>query len=80
VNGQSFQGGILELLHYIGLQEIIIITLAFVVFLGFPLYTLVKVLKSPASGTMKIVWTLLVIFLPLAVWVLYPILKPHKTT
>lgn len=69
----------MEIFQYLGLQELTIILVVFVILVGFPLYTLVKVLKSEASGTMKMIWTLLVIFMPIAVWILYPILKPYKT-
>ncbi len=60
----------MEILGFIGPQEIIIILLVVPIFLVVPLIALVDILKSDFEGNNKIIWVLVLLFL----WIIGAIL------
>jgi uncharacterized membrane protein YczE len=55
----------------LGGQELLIIGILFVILLGIYIFVLVDILKSEFRGYNKIIWILLVLFLPALGTILY---------
>ena len=60
----------MEILGYIGPQEIIIILLSVAVLLVIPIIALIDILKSNFEGNNKLIWVLIILFL----WIIGAIL------
>lgn len=68
----------MEILGFIGPQEIIVILLIIPIFLVLPLIALVDILKNDFEGNNKIVWVLVILFLWIIGAILYYFIGRHQ--